>query len=74
VIVVTEVAFKFARQVPDRGEDSASNDIALDLGEPFFHLIEPGEVGRGIVEMDFGVSGEELLNPLGLCGRRGCRQ
>jgi len=34
VIVVTDVAFKFARQVLDRGEDSASNDIELDLGEP----------------------------------------
>ena len=66
---MTAVPLKFARQILDRGEDSASNDIALDLGEPVFYLIEPGRVGRGVVEMDVGVSREELLNPLGLVGR-----
>jgi hypothetical protein len=66
---VADVAFKFARQVLDRGEDSASNDTAFNLGEPVFYLIEPGGVGRGVVEMDFRVSGEELLDPLGLVGR-----
>ena len=34
-----------------------------------FYLIEPGGVGRGVVEMDFRVGGEELPNPLGLVGR-----
>ena len=68
-IVVTDVAFKFTGQVLDRGEDSVGNDIALDLGEPVFYLIEPGGVGRGVVEMDLGVSYEKLLNPLGLVGR-----
>src|SRR5258708_1533413 len=68
-IVVTDVAFKFTGQVLDRGEDSAGNDIALDLGEPVFYLIEPGGVGRGVVKMDFIVSREELLNPSGLVGR-----
>jgi hypothetical protein len=32
-------------------------------------LVEPGGVGWGVVEMDFGMSREELLNPLGLVGR-----
>src|ERR1700736_1488247 len=68
-IVVTGVAFKFAGQVRDRGEDSAGNDIALDLGKPVFYLVEPGGIGRSVVEMHFGVSREELLNPLGLVGR-----
>jgi hypothetical protein len=56
-------------QVLDRGEDSVGNDIALDLGEPVFYLIDPGGVGRGVVKMDFIVSREELLNPSGLVGR-----
>ncbi len=66
---MTDVAFKFARQVLDRGEDSAGNDLALDLGEPVFYLIEPGGGGRGVMEMDFGMSREELRNPRGLVGR-----
>jgi hypothetical protein len=67
---VTDVAFKFAGQVLDRGEDSAGDNIALDPGEPVFYLIEPGGVGRSVVEMDSGVSHKELLHPLGLVGRK----
>ena len=74
LLVGANVAHELAGQVLDRGEDSAGNDIALDLGEPVFYLIEPGGVGRGVVEMDFGVSREELLHPLGLVGREDCRQ
>ena len=66
---MTDVAFKFAGQVLDRGEDSAGDDLALDPGKPVFDLVEPGGVGRGVVEMYFGVSREELLNPRGLMGR-----
>ncbi len=43
---MTDVAFKFAGQVLDRGEDSAGDDVALDLCEPVFYLVEPGGVGR----------------------------
>ena len=68
-IVVTDVAFKLARQVRDRGEDPAGNDLALDFGEPIFYLVEPGGVSRSVVELDGGVSREELLNPLGLVRR-----
>ena len=68
-IVVTDVTHELAGQILDRGKDAAGNDIALDPGEPVFDLIEPGGVGRGVMEMDFGVSGEELLNPLGLMRR-----
>jgi hypothetical protein len=64
---VTDVAFKFARQVLDRSEDSAGDDIALDPGEPVFNLIEPGGVGPGVMEMDFGTRRAELL--LVLVGR-----
>ena len=69
-IVVTDVTHELAGQILDRGKDAAGNDIALDPGEPVFDLIEPGGVGRGVMEMDFGVSGEELLNRLVLCADR----
>jgi hypothetical protein len=39
------------------------------LANQFFDLVEPGGIGRSVVEMDFGVSREELLCPLGLVGR-----
>src|SRR6266852_2766542 len=68
-IVVTDVAYELAGQALDRGEDTAGDDIALDPGEPVFDLIEPRGVGRGVVEMDFAVSREELLHPFGLVGR-----
>ena len=53
-IVVTDVTHELAGQILDRGKDAAGNDIALDPGEPVFDLIEPGGVGRGVMEMDFG--------------------
>jgi hypothetical protein len=59
---VTDVAYELAGQALDRGEDTADDDIALDPGEPVFDLIEPRGVGRGVVEMDFAVSREELLH------------
>jgi hypothetical protein len=66
---VTDVAFKFARQVLDRCEDPAGNELALDSGEPIFDLVEPGGISRSVVELDGGVRREELLNPLGLVRR-----
>jgi hypothetical protein len=57
---VTDVAHELAGQVLDRGEDPAGNHIALDLGKPVLDLVEPGGVGRSVVEMYFGVSREEF--------------
>ncbi len=59
---MADVAHELAGQVLDRGEDTAGDDIALDPGEPVFDLIKPRGVGRGLVEMHFGVSREELLH------------
>ena len=67
---MTDVTHELAGQILDRGKDAAGNYIALDPGEPVFDLIEPGGVGRGVMEMDFGMSREELLHALGLVGRR----
>jgi hypothetical protein len=46
-VVVADVAHQLAREVFDRGEDAAGNDIALDLGKPVFDLVEPRGIGRG---------------------------
>jgi hypothetical protein len=43
----------------------------FDLGEPVFYVVEPGSlVGWRVVEVPFGVSGEELLNPFDLMRRQ----
>ncbi len=64
-----DVAHELAGQVLDRGKYPAGNDIALDLGEPVFDLVEPRGVGRRVVKVQFRVSRKELLDPLGLMGR-----
>ena len=51
---MTDVAHELAGQVLDRGEDPAGNHIAFDRGEPVFDLVEPGGVGRSVVEVHFG--------------------
>jgi hypothetical protein len=38
---VADGAHQLVREVFDRGEDAAGNDIALDLGKPVFDLVEP---------------------------------
>src|SRR6266851_4341906 len=68
-VVVTDVAHELAGQVPDRGEDPAGNYVALDLGKPVFDLVEPGGVGRRVVQMYFGVGDKKLFNPAGLMRR-----
>ncbi len=67
---MTDIAHELARQVLDRGEVPAGNDITLDPGQPVFDLVEPGRVGRRVVEVEFRVSREELLNPHGLMSRQ----
>src|ERR1700728_4253203 len=65
----TDIAHELAGQVLDRGKDSAGDNLAFDPGEPVLYLVEPGGVGRSVVEMDSGVSRKELLHPPGLVVR-----
>ena len=41
LIVGFDVAHEFATQVGHGCEDAAGDDVALDLGEPVFDLVEP---------------------------------
>ena len=60
-------------------EDAASDDVSLDLAEPYLHLVEPGRIGRGEVETHLGMSLRKVLYGLGFVRRevveheRGCR-
>lgn len=68
-VVEADVAHDSFREILDRGEDAAVNEVAFDLGEPELDLIEPGGVGGREVERDRRMVVEELLDSLGLvCG------
>ena len=69
LVVMTDVAHELARQVVDRGEDAAGDDIAFDAAEPEFDLIEPRGIGRSKMQVHLGMIGQELCDPLGLMGR-----
>ena len=60
----TDVTHELTRQVLDRSEDGAGNDVALDFGEPVLDLIEPGGVSRGEVQVNIGMLVQELVNAL----------
>ena len=56
------------REVLHRGEDTACNDIALDLGEPDLYLVKPAGVGRSVMDPNRRVSFQEFENGFGLKG------
>src|SRR5215471_16919587 len=68
-IVVSEIAHQFTCEVLDRGQYSSCDYVALDLGEPVFDLVEPGGVGRSVVQVDLGMGREELPDMFGFMGR-----
>ena len=59
-----DVAAEFASQVGNRGEDAPCDDLAFDLGEPDFDLIEPGRVSGREVKPDSRMLLEELADRL----------
>ena len=67
--VSVDVASEFASQVGNRGEDTACDDLAFDLGEPDLNLVEPGWVSGREVKPDSRVLLEELTDRLSfVCG------
>jgi hypothetical protein len=57
---VVDVAHELSPQIRDAGEDASSDDVAFDLGKPYFDLVEPGRVSRREVEVDGRVSIQEF--------------
>ena len=62
LIVLTDVAHEFFVQVLDRCENPSRDDIALDLSEPQFDLIDPRGIRWGEMQVDVGVTGKELFD------------
>ena len=49
LVVMPDVLHELSPQIGQRREHATRNDVALDLGEPEFDLVEPGGIGRGEV-------------------------
>ena len=64
IVVLADIAHEFPLQIGHRGEHAAGDDIALDLGEPELDLVEPGRIGRGVMQMHVRMSGQEILDTL----------
>jgi hypothetical protein len=69
LIVMTNVPHELASKIGFGGEDASGDDIALDLREPDFDLVEPGGIGRSKVQMHPRMSGQEGADPLGFVRR-----
>ena len=60
---MTNVFHDLSAQVGLGFENAPGDDIALNLGEPDLHLIEPRGVGRRVVDMVAGTGRQPPLNP-----------
>lgn len=69
IIVVADVAHELAGETFHRGEDAPCNDVACDLAEPQFELIQPCRIGEGKVQPHFGVLSQEVHQLLALVRR-----
>ena len=50
-VVEVDVAYDLLGQIGFGSKNAAGYEIALNFGEPDFDLVEPGGVGRGVMEM-----------------------
>ena len=68
-VVGFDIASDFASEVGFGSKDAASDQIALNFGEPDFDLIKPGRVSRCVMELKVGMDGEELRHGLSFVRR-----
>lgn len=54
-IVCLDVVVDCGAHLRGRGKAGAPQGITAELGKPDFDLVEPGGVGRNVVEMDIPV-------------------
>jgi hypothetical protein len=66
--VGVDVAAELASQIGNRSEDAARDDVAFDLGEPEFDLVEPGRVSGRKVKPNSRMVLDELADRLSFVG------
>src|SRR4029077_19200136 len=65
-----DVAHDLSFEVVSRLEDAASDQVTLDLRKPDFDLIEPGRVGRCVMDGDVWMLGQKRDDTLRLMSRK----
>lgn len=60
--VSPDVAHELALKVGHRGEDAPVDHLALDLGKPDLHLVQPRGIRRREVELHFGIRLQESFH------------
>jgi len=66
---VPDVLHELSSQVGQRREHAAGNDVALDLREPEFNLVEPRGVGGSEVQVNIPMSIQKVFDLPRLMGR-----
>ena len=69
-VVMADIAHDLSVGVGLGFEDTACNEVSLDLGEPNFDLIEPRGIGRGVMELDVGMGAQKPLNSCSFMSRK----
>jgi hypothetical protein len=70
LVALTDVAHDFAPQVRDRTKNSARGHIAFDFAESEFDLVQPGRVGRRVVNAHILMPSEKFFDTFGLMRRK----
>ena len=65
-----DVSTNLASEIGHGREDAAREQVAFDLGEPEFDLVEPRRIRRGEMKVDVRMFQEERAHGLGLVRRQ----
>jgi hypothetical protein len=66
---MTNVAHDFCGEIACGAEDASGNEVTLDFTKPDFDLVEPGGVGRRVVEDEIRIGLEKFSDPFGFVSR-----
>jgi hypothetical protein len=69
-VVEADVAHDFLGQIGFGSKDAAGDKIALNFGEPDFDLVEPGGVGRRVVQVEAAMLLQEGRDGFGFVSRK----
>ena len=64
--MVLDVVHELTSEIRHRSEDTARDDVSLDLAKPEFDLIEPRGIGRGEMQLHTRVVAQKAPDPVGL--------
>ncbi len=62
LVVFADIAHDFLVEIFGRSNGAASNDIALNPGEPVLDLIEPRRIRWRVMNLDVGMISQERSN------------